>query len=141
MAESCLQMKPYSLTKLSVAWVATGIGLGPVFVPFEYTLYRYRSVGNDPSRMVPLLAVTTVFAMLALRSFWKRALMVLTTVPLVIGCNVLRLVVVILVSQAYDPASGLWVHEWFGFVTYLLAIVAMSAMAHWLREKPSPSGA
>jgi exosortase len=90
---------------------------------------------------VALLAVTTVFAMLALRSVWKRALMLVTTVPLVIFCNVLRLVVVILISQAYDRASGLWVHEWFGFVTYLVAIVSLLGMAHWLREKPSPAGA
>jgi exosortase len=90
---------------------------------------------------VALLAVTTVFAMLSLRSVWKRALMLVTTVPLVIFCNVLRLVVVILITQAYGREQGMWVHGWFGFVTYLVAIGSLLVMAHWLREKPSPAGA
>jgi exosortase len=87
---------------------------------------------------VALLAVTTVFAMLSLRSVWKRALMIVTTVPLVIFCNVLRLVVVVLVTQAYGQA-GMWVHDWFGFVTYLVAIGSLLVLAHWLKEKPSPA--
>jgi exosortase len=78
---------------------------------------------------VALLAVTTIFAMLSLRSVWRRALMLLTTVPLVIICNVLRLTVVVL-----------WVHDWFGYVTYLVAIVALLGVAHWLKEKPSSTG-
>jgi exosortase len=86
---------------------------------------------------VALLAVTTVFAMLSLRSVWKRALMIVTTVPLVMFCNVLRLVVVILITQAYGEKQGMWVHGWFGFVTYMVAIGSMLLMAHWLKEKPS----
>ena len=89
---------------------------------------------------VALLAVTTIFAMLSLRSVWRRALMLLTTVPLVIICNVLRLTVVVLIGRAYGQAEGSWVHDWFGYVTYLVAIVALLGVAHWLKEKPSPPG-
>jgi exosortase len=87
---------------------------------------------------VALLAVTTVFAMLSLKSIWKRLVMVAATVPLVMFCNILRLVVVILVAQAYSHKAGIWVHGWFGFVTYMIAIGSLLALAHWLREKPSP---
>jgi exosortase len=89
---------------------------------------------------VALLAVTTIFAMLSLRSVWRRALMLLTTVPLVIICNVLRLTVVVLIGRAYGQAEGSWVHDWFGYVTYLVAIVALLGVAHWLKEKPSSTG-
>jgi exosortase len=88
---------------------------------------------------VALLAVTMIFAMLSLRSVWRRALMVLTTVPLVIVCNVLRLTVVVLIGRAYGQAEGSWVHDWFGYVTYLVAIGALLGVAHWLKEKPSPA--
>jgi exosortase len=90
---------------------------------------------------VALLAVATVFAMLCLRSPWKRLLMIATTLPLVIFCNVLRLVVVILITQAYTREAGMWVHEWFGFVTYLIAIVSLLVVAHWVKEKPIPLNA
>jgi exosortase len=84
---------------------------------------------------VALLALTTIFAMLALRTWWRRALMALATFPLVVFCNVLRLVVVVLIGQAYGQACGKWVHDWFGFVTYLASIGALMVVAHWLKEK------
>ena len=88
---------------------------------------------------VALLAVATVFAMLCLKSPWKRLLMMVSTVPLVVFCNVLRLVVVILITQAYSRKEGMWVLEWFGFVTYMIAIGSLLAIAHWVREKPLPA--
>jgi exosortase len=86
---------------------------------------------------VALLAVTTVFAVLSFKSIWKRLVMVAMTFPLVLACNVLRLTVVILVTQAYSRKEGEWVHGWFGFVTYMVSIGALLAVAQLLKEKPS----
>jgi exosortase len=88
---------------------------------------------------VALLAVATVFAFLTYRSIWKRAGMIVLTVPLVVFCNLIRLLAIVLATQAFDQQAGFFVHEWFGFVTYLLAIVCLLAVAHWLREEPSPA--
>ncbi len=86
---------------------------------------------------VALLAVTTIFALLAYRSLWKRAAMILLTIPLVVFCNVVRLVAIVLATRAFDEQAGWFVHHWFGFVTYLLAIGCLLAVGHWLREEPS----
>jgi exosortase len=92
--------------------------------------------------LVASLMVAAVVAMLCLRLVWKRALMLLATVPLTIFGNVLRLTVVVLIGQAYGQAEGKWVHDWFGYVTYLVVnIGSLLVLAHWLREKPSPTGA
>jgi exosortase len=88
---------------------------------------------------VALLAVTTIFAMLSLRSPWKRLLMIASTVPLVLVCNVLRLTAVILTAQAYGRDAGIWVHGWFWVVTYSVAIGSLMALARLLREKPLSS--
>jgi exosortase len=88
---------------------------------------------------VALLALTTVVAVLSFRSMWRRAVMLVATVPLVVLCNVLRLVVVVVVAKVYGQAAGKWVHDWFGYVTFLVAIGSLMGMAHWLREKPSPA--
>jgi exosortase/archaeosortase family protein len=54
----------------------------------------------------------------------------------------MRLTVVVLIGQAYGQASAEWVHDWFGYVTYLVVnIGALLLLAHWLREKPSPKSA
>jgi exosortase len=92
--------------------------------------------------LVASLVVAAVFAMLSLRTMWKRALMLLATVPLAIGGNVLRLTVVVLIGQAYGQASAKWVHDWFGYVTYLAVNIGLLlVLARWLREKPSPKSA
>ena len=46
------------------------------------------------------------------------------------------LLVIVLVRQAFDQEAAMFVHEWFGFVTYSLAIGCMLAVGHWLREGP-----
>ena len=104
--------------------------------PGGHYYYDVAAACSGIHSFLALLALTTVFAMLSLRSIWRRAIMLLTTVPLVIACNVLRIVAVIFASKAYDRQTGLWVHEWFGFVTYLAAIAALFAVSHWLKEKP-----
>jgi exosortase len=123
---------------LGIAVVQRGTALLDPHGQFNYDV---AAACSGIRSFVALLALTTIFAMLAFRSAWRRGLMLLTTVPLVVFCNVLRLVVVILVSQAYGQASGEWVHGWFGFVTYLVAIGLLMGEARVLREKPSPTGA
>jgi exosortase len=84
-----------------------------------------------------LLAISTIFSVLAMRVFWKRVVMIGLTVPLALICNVLRLVAVILAATAFQSqAAGLFVHEWFGYVTYLIGIGMLLLAARWLGEKP-----
>ncbi len=84
-----------------------------------------------------LLAITLTFAMLAFKKIWKRVLMILATIPLVIICNVIRLTVVVLVGQMYGEGRSMWVHDWFGYVTYAISIVVLLGLAHLLKEKPT----
>jgi exosortase len=137
LATTWTRMICHGLLGIDVVQQGTAL-LDPHDVKFNYDV----AVACSGIRsFVALLAVTTVFAMLSLRTAWKRILMVAATVPLVMFCNVLRLVVVILVTQAYSRNAGIWVHGWFGFVTYLIAIGSLLVLAHWLREKPSPGDA
>jgi exosortase len=134
LAASCTRMICHGLLGINVIQQGTAL-LDPHNTKFNYDV----AVACSGIRsFVALLAVTTVFAMLSLRSIWKRLVIVAMTVPLVLICNVLRLVVVIFTTEAYSPVAGIWVHGWFGFVTYMIAIGCLLAVAHWLREKPSP---
>jgi exosortase len=85
---------------------------------------------------VALLALTTIFSTLAFKSIWKRAAMAVLTVPLVVFCNLIRLVAIILARQEFNEKAAILVHEWFGFFTYMLAVVCLLAAAHFLRDKP-----
>jgi len=87
-----------------------------------------------------LLAISTIFSVLAMRVLWKRAVMIGLSVPIALICNVLRLVAIILAATAFrSQAAGNFVHEWFGYVTYMIGIGILLLAARWLGEKPSPS--
>ncbi len=90
---------------------------------------------------VALLAVTLIFSWLTYRTIWRRGLILALTLPLVVVCNVARLVVIILANQAFGHEAGDFAHEWFGFVTYVVAIGCLLGVAHWLKEKRPPENA
>ncbi len=83
-----------------------------------------------------LLAVTTVFSVLAFKPVWKRAAMIALTIPLVVFFNIIRVVAIILAYKGISTKAGVFVHEWFGFVTYMMAVICLMAVAHFLRDKP-----
>lgn len=93
---------------------------------------------------VALLAISTIFSVLTMRKFWKRAVMILMTIPLALICNIFRLTTIILAAKAFQQsdqgqAAGHLVDEWFGYVTYAVAIGLLLLAGRWLKEKPASS--
>ncbi len=83
-----------------------------------------------------LLAISTIFSVLTMRSFWKRAIMIVLTVPIALICNVVRLSTIILAATAFQSqAAGDFVDHWFGFVTYMIGLGILLLAGRWLREK------
>ena len=89
--------------------------------------------------LLALLALTSVFAMLTFRTSWKRLVIVFSAFPLAVGCNVLRLTAVVVAAEAFGQDAGNFVHEWFGFVTYTLALAGVWLLGNLLKERPSPA--
>jgi exosortase len=86
---------------------------------------------------IALLAITTIFSVLTMRSWWRRAVMIVSTIPLALVCNVMRITTIILAANAYKtPAAGRFVDSYFGYVTYGVAIGGVLLLARWLKEKP-----
>lgn len=81
-----------------------------------------------------LLVVTTIFAMMALQRFWKRALLILVTVPLAAACNVMRLVVMVIADRAFGARAGELTHDSDWIFTYGVAIITIMALGRWLRR-------
>jgi exosortase len=84
-----------------------------------------------------LLAITTIFSVLTMRTFWKRAVMIVATIPLALICNVMRVTTIILAANAFkSQAAGGFVDKYFGYVTYGVAIGGVLLLARLLKEKP-----
>jgi exosortase len=86
-----------------------------------------------------LLAITTIFSVLTMRTLWRRAVIIVATIPLALICNIMRVTTIILAANAYKTATaGKFVDSYFGYVTYAVAIGGVFLLAHWLKEKPLP---
>ncbi len=86
--------------------------------------------------LVSLLALTTIYGFLSFRSPWRRLAMIGASIPLAVIGNVLRLVVIIIVGEAFGQEAALTIETRFGFVTFALAMVAVFVLGWWLREGP-----
>ena len=96
--------------------------------------YEVAAACSGIRSLVALLALTTIYGFVTFRRLWKQLLCVALAVPLAITGNVIRLSGIIVAREAFGEKAADFVHEWFGFVTFALAIGAVMLLGHWLRE-------
>ncbi len=85
-----------------------------------------------------VLLITIVFAFLVFRPGWRRAVIILSAVPLALLGNVCRLVVVFWVGDHYGEAAGKLVETKFGFITYVGAVLGVLVIGRLLRRPAAP---
>lgn len=91
---------------------------------------------------IALLAITTIFSVLTMRTWWKRAVMIAATIPLSLICNIMRVSTIILAANTFKTAkAGQFVDTYFGYVTYAVAVAGMLLLAKLLKEKPIAASA
>ncbi len=102
--------------------------------------YEVAAACSGIRSLLTLTALTTIYGFVSFSAGWKRMIMVAIAVPLALVGNVLRLVTVIVAAEAFGPKTAEVVHDWFGFVTFALAVAVMLGLGHLLRE-PEPERA
>jgi len=99
--------------------------------------YEVAAACSGIRSLMTLLALSLIFAGLYFRSWWRRVLVVGLAFPITVITNVLRLVVIMLAAETYGEKAGMFMHNWFGFVTFALALVILFQVERWLgEEKP-----
>ncbi|MGD0539459.1 MAG: exosortase/archaeosortase family protein [Verrucomicrobiota bacterium] len=133
-------------TDIAVAVVRYGLGIHVLQTGVQIVdpkgAYSYEVVAacSGIRSLVTLLALTTIYGFTTFVTGWKRALMVVLALPLALAGNVVRLVAIILAAEAFGHRAGELVHEYMGFVTFVLALLLLFAIGHWLREPDSAAG-
>lgn len=106
--------------------------------------YEVAAACSGIHSLVALLALATILGFVLHRSPWKRAVMMLTAVPLAVLQNVLRLSFTIMVAETFGQNAGKAVETDAGYVTFMLAIVCAFWMSRWLEGQggvePPPPG-
>ena len=129
------------ITKDLLEIEVTRIGTEGCWIPTLVGSFDVAAECSGIRSFLALLAISTIFSVLTMRSFWKRAIMIVLTVPLALVCNVMRITTIILAANTFrSQAAGKFVDNWFGYVTYGVAIGGFFCWAGGGREKP-PGGA
>ena len=84
--------------------------------------------------LVALLALTTIYGFVNFKAPWKRAVMILSALPLAIFGNVLRLCFTITVAELFGQNAGKAVETDAGFITFAVAIACVFVIARWLEK-------
>jgi len=84
--------------------------------------------------IVTMLPLGCIVACFLSRGVWRRAIIIGSVVPMAMIANVIRVIMTVLLASRIgaDAAQGA-LHESFGVATYVVGIVALTAMARALR--------
>jgi exosortase/archaeosortase family protein len=89
------------------------------------------------------VAIALIYAFVAFKSPWRRAIMIASAVPFAVAANVVRLTTIIIASETFGQEAGNYVHNssWLSLLPYIPAIAGVLFLGHLLREdRPPKSG-
>jgi exosortase len=141
--------QPLRLLVAEVSFLVSHYGLGIDVVRQGSQLFdASRSIQYDVApacsgirSLVALGLISTIYGFLSFKTFWKRWVIVVAAIPLAVIGNTVRITTTILVGKAWGQEAGARIEQKFGFVTYVVALLALFALGYWLREdKPAKRG-
>lgn len=94
--------------------------------------------------LVALSSLSLVLGYLNFRSFWRRLFIFVLAFPFAFIGNVMRILAIILAAEWFGQKAGTVVHEWFGFLIFLivlgLCILTVSTLQKFLPEPEAKKG-
>ncbi len=88
--------------------------------------------------LVALSALSLILGYLTFRSWWRRVLLFVVSIPYAFVGNVIRIFTIIIVAELFGQKAGTLVHEWFGFIIFIivlgLAMLTVSLLGRYLPE-------
>lgn len=127
--------------KIFAAQIATGLlnnmGLEAVrsgsVLKMQHAYVIVDDICSGLRSLISLTALGSIFAYWMKGPMYKRTILFLSTVPIAVATNVLRIVFLAFISEVWGPehATG-FVHDFSGFMVFALAFVLLYAMGKLL---------
>lgn len=119
------------------AWLPMALGLPTTVSGTEILVRDYRLMVDMPCSgirsVVALLAGGALFAYFAQVSVWRKLIIFLSSLPLAVFINILRIDITLLMGKTFGPqaASGLY-HEWAGVVVFVCGLIGLFYITRWV---------
>ncbi|MDD3179868.1 MAG: exosortase/archaeosortase family protein [Opitutaceae bacterium] len=89
--------------------------------------------------LMALIALSLLVGYLNFRAWWRRCVILLLSLPLAFLGNVVRISAIIFAGQWFGQEAGVWVHEWAGFIVFVIVLGGvLAATSLWQRRWPEP---
>jgi exosortase len=107
-----------------------------IYDPQRLYSYEVAAACSGMRSLIVTLALAVIFAFVQLKSPWRRAVMILSAVPLAVAANVFRLTTIIVAAEAFGQKAGDWVHSnsMMSLLPYLPAFIGLVVLSRILRE-------
>jgi EpsI family protein len=131
--------------KVAVA-AAHGVGLEVVrngtqlFSPHGGYQYDVAAACSGVRSLMALAALSLLVGYLNFRSWWVRALLLVLCAPYAFAGNVVRIFAVIAAAEWSGQRAGLAVHDWFGFLVFVVVLGLQLATVALLRSRAGDRG-
>jgi EpsI family protein len=93
-----------------------------LFAPDGAFQYDVAAACSGVRSLMALLALSLLGGYLYLRAWWLRGLMLLLGLPFIYVGNVVRIAAVIFAAQWFGQKAGAWVHDWAGFLVFVIVL-------------------
>src|SRR5271170_4247190 len=134
--------------RLLVSWIVyiiAHLGLAPDLIRDGTQLYdadhtfafEVAAACSGIHSLVALLALTTIYGFAHFNSPWKRAIMILSALPLAVVGNVARLCFTVFVAETFGQNAGKAVENKFGFITIMVAVFCIFFLSRCLEAAES----
>ena len=108
-----------------------------LFNPAKGYEYEVAAACSGLRSLIATLFLAVVYGFLIFKTSWRRAVMVLSGVPLAVAANVTRLLMIIIAGEIWGQKGGMYVHDSsiLSLIPYLIAFIGMAILACLLSEK------
>lgn len=98
--------------------------------------YRYdvAAACSGIRSLMTLFVLAVVYSSLTFKTLWRQLVVSSLAIPLAVLGNVIRLITIIVVANAFGEEAGSMIEQKFGFITFAVAFLGMLGVARLLHE-------
>ena len=111
-----------------------------LFSPHGGYQYDVAAACSGVRSLMALAALSLLVGYLNFRAWWIRALLLALCAPYAFVGNVVRIFAVIIAAEWFGQRTGMTVHDWFGFIVFVIVFGLQLATVTVLRKRRPETG-
>ena len=96
-----------------------------IFDPTGAYQYDVAPACSGIRSLTAIIMLSLIYGYVTQREAWKKIVLCLSGLPLAVAGNIVRITSIIIAAQCFGQKAGNVVHEWFGFLIFLVVVLLL----------------